>query len=83
MITLPDTLLDKLWNTYADKTLSNPYSRRMCPKSYSGVLRRSSFALRFEELLFAEGAVVRRVNKKCYLQFTDENDALVFRLKYS
>lgn len=79
MITLGEDVLDRAWAAWNIK-----YSAiTIYYKSYARVSRRSPFAQQFEMSLFKEGAVVQRINKKCYLQFSDPEDALVFRLKYT
>jgi len=81
MITLDDAFLNRVWCLYLDKKIRDPYERQYIQRSYCRVARRSGLALRFEELLFNEGAVIQRINKKCYLQFSDSEDALLFKLK--
>ena len=79
MITLPETLLDKIWVEWHIRTFTDIlYHTR-----YNRVSRRGYNAQKFENWLFAQGAIVQRINKRCYLQFTDEEEALVFRLRYS
>ena len=80
MINLPDALLDKLW---AQWHMFNGHSNPYFTTNYARVSRRSGDAQQFENWIFAQGGVVQRINKKCYIQFSDEEEALVFRLKYS
>jgi Fe-S cluster biosynthesis and repair protein YggX len=77
---LPESVLDKAWAEWNTKysAMNKVYS-----SNYARVARRTPFAQQFEMMLFKEGAVVQRANKKCYLQFTDLEDALIFRLKYA
>ena len=78
MITLPPELLNKIWQEWhIENGISAPYASQ-----YNRVSRRSFNAQEFENWLFKQGAVVQRANKKCYLQFTDKEEALVFRLRY-
>lgn len=79
MITLPVSVLSRVWIRW-NEVHPTGYTYYT---DYARVSRRSSTALRFEEWLLKEGAIVQRINKKCYLQFTDEEEALVFRLRYS
>lgn len=76
MITLGEDVLDRAWAAWNIKYSANTFT------PYSRVSRRSPFAQQFEMLLFKEGAIVQRINKKCYLQFTDPEEALMFRLRY-
>ena len=80
MITLSDnTFLNRVWvNWNTENNADNVYTNQ-----YDRVSRRGFTAQKFENWLFQQGAIVQRSNKKCYLQFTDEEEALVFRLKYS
>jgi hypothetical protein len=78
MIILGEDVLDRAWAAWNIKySATNVYQG-----CYARVSRRSPFAQQFEMLLFKEGAMVQRINKKCYLQFTDPEEALMFRLKY-
>ena len=80
MITLGEDVLNRAWSAWnIGCGLIPPYYT----SSYARVSRRSSDALRFETELFKEGAMVQRINKKCYLQFTDHEEALMFRLRYA
>lgn len=78
MTLLSDKILDKAWKEWNEIRKSNYYDM-----PYSRVARRAYMAQLFENWLFTEGATVQRINKKCYLQFSNEEDAVIFRLKYS
>ena len=80
MITLPEEFLNRVWNTWNIQLNDTevPYQTQ-----YNRVSRRGFTAQKFENWLFPQGAMVQRINKKCYLQFTDAEEALYFRLKYS
>ena len=79
MITLGEDVLDRAWAAWNIKYSATTIYH----SSYSRVSRRNPFAQQFETLLFKEGAMVQRINKKCYLQFTDPEEALMFRLRYA
>jgi hypothetical protein len=79
MITLPDELLNKVWQSW---NIQNNFEV-VYQSQYNRVARRGYNAQKFENWLFTQGAIVQRINKKCYLQFTDPEEALVFRLKYA
>ena len=79
MITLPEAFLDNVWARWH---ISN-FAGNVYNIHYNRVARRGFIAQKFETWLFQQGAIVQRINKKCYLQFTDPEEALVFRLRYS
>ena len=79
MITLSEEFLNKVWADWHN----NNFTGNVYNTQYGRVSRRGFIAQKFENWLFKEGAMVQRINKKCYLQFTDPEEALVFRLKYS
>jgi hypothetical protein len=80
MITLSDnTFLNRVWVSW---NIQNNYNN-VYTNQYERVSRRGFNAQMFETWLFQQGAIVQRSNKKCYLQFVDEEEALVFRLKYT
>ena len=77
MTRLPDTMLNRLWQSWNTFRKYEFYNN-----DYARVSRRSSIAQEFENWIFAQGGVVQRANKKCYIEFSDEQDAIIFRLKY-
>jgi hypothetical protein len=79
MIVLPDTLLDNVWKQWCAE---NKISGWVYTPTYDRVSRRGYISDRFEKWLFVQGATVQRINKKCYIQFSDEEDAVAFRLRY-
>jgi hypothetical protein len=81
MITLADSLLSRVWKDWCIEHAGEAaYNYN---KSYNKVSRRTRVAESFEQWLFPQGAIVQRINKKCYLQFTDPEEALIFRLRYA
>lgn len=78
MTRLPDTLLNRLWQSWCIHT-----NMQYCQKDYASVSRRSGTAQAFENWIFTQGGVVQRANKKCYIEFSDEQDAIIFRLKHA
>lgn len=81
MITLDNMLLDRVWGEWCLEHAGEALLRYN--KTYGTVARRCRAACSFEEWLFMQGALVQRINKKCYLEFTDPEEALIFRLRYA
>ena len=76
-------LLNKVWFRWTDDTYSASTSELYYSRDYARVSRRSAAAQQFELWLWAEGASIRRENKKCYLEFHTEDDATAFVLRNS
>jgi hypothetical protein len=83
MMIVDQGILNKVWTNWLRKKFTDPYIVRSNSTDYSRVARRSHIAQEFEMWLWAEGAAVRRANKKCTLEFFDEADALAFVLRNS
>jgi hypothetical protein len=79
MIQLGEDVLNRAWKEWNIKYSAT----QLYNTSYARVSRRIPFAQQFETMLFKEGAIIQRINKKCYLQFTDPEEALMFRLRYA
>jgi hypothetical protein len=76
---LSESALNKVWFDWNMKmSADNAFI-----SSYSRVSRRSSSAQQFENYLYSHGALVQRINKKCYLHFNDPIDAMAFKLKHA
>ena len=74
-------LLNKVWIKWVMDTYSDPVIAIHHVSDYARVSRRSSAAQKFELWLWAEGAAIKRQNKKCYLEFFDDTDAAAFVLR--
>lgn len=68
-------ITDKAWHYW------NRHNPGVYESYYRYVSRKSTNAKRFEDFLWEHGAIIRQVNYKRCLEFTDEHDALAFRLK--
>jgi hypothetical protein len=78
MTTLDEKFLNKVWTQWNINRLAEmPYTQM-----YNRVARRGSIPQKFETWLFTEGAIVCRLNKKCFLHFTDSETALAFKLRH-
>lgn len=77
---LSTEILNKVWLKWGSDNLHADDLRY--DSVYDRVARRTINALKFEGWLFTQGATVQQVNHKRYLQFTDDQDATVFILKY-
>lgn len=74
----PD-LITKLWREYLAVHEAN--STKFVPYRYEQVSRRSFQARKFEDMLFVQyGATVRQINGQRFLEFADQNQALMFAL---
>lgn len=88
-ILLETAILDKTWwhwmETERDRVGLTDREAWFLAKRYpfGAESRRTNKAERFEQWLFTQGAGVRRVAGKCYLEFTDESQATMFALKWS
>ena len=81
MITVSDNnYLNEIWKRWC---IARVGQKHYLNKDYSRIARRIQVAQSFEDWLWAQGGSIIRNNHKCYLQFVDEEDALVFRLTHS
>ena len=90
LTTLSSDILNQLWwkwleweqQRLGNLTESEQYqlNRRI---AYNERVRENNKADRFEKWLFQQGAEVRKRQGKKYLEFADEQQAMVFALKYS
>lgn len=78
-------ILNKVWCRWRESEFgnSNPFGGNFYTKDYAHVARKTKNAQDFELWLWAEGAAIKRENKKCYLEFFDETDAMAFVLRNS
>lgn len=89
---LETAILDKTWWSWLEterERLGNLkideewFLAKRLPFGTGAFSRRSRKAERFEQWLFTQGAGVRKVAGKFYLEFTDEGQATLFALKWS
>ena len=80
MITVSDNnYLNNVWKQWLDANLDHSSQLN---HNYSRVARRIPVAQKFEDWLWVQGASIIRDNRKCYLQFTNEEDAIIFKLRH-
>lgn len=75
-------LLNKVWHKWLIATYNDPTTINYHTIDYARVARRVPAAQKFELWLWAEGASIKRENKKCYLEFFDDTDAAAFALRH-
>ena len=75
-------LLDKVWSKWLTSKGSSPRTLYLS-RTYTNISRNIPIAKQFEDWLWQEGAMIKRENKKCYLQFFNDDDATMFVLRNS
>lgn len=79
---LDPEFLDKLWCKFMNDR-PEPKSRYYTSDEYIHVSRRSYLSQKFEQWLWEQGAVVRQINGKRYLEFADSKKATIFSLRWA
>ena len=82
MTELPEEYVDSAWLKFLESR-TTPEGRRYYGKHYRNVARRSNLSQSFENWLFTEGAIVRRSYKHCHLEFSFDEQATLFALKWA
>ena len=81
MIIHDDKYINRVWLQWLAETHAGLITKSKLNDRYINVIRRNYIAQQFENWLWGQGAAVQQINKKCYLQFNDEEDAMVFKLR--
>jgi hypothetical protein len=79
---LPPEVFNKVWVNFLEANVSQKdmAAYRWARKKYSPG-NRDPMSKKFEQWLFDQGSVVRRRNKQFYLEFIDEDAAVMFALR--
>jgi hypothetical protein len=80
---LDPEFLDKLWCKYVDDRFEGQRRNYYHPRDYANVSRRGHLSQQFEQWLWEEGAVVRQINGKRYLEFSNSKNATMFALRWT
>jgi hypothetical protein len=89
IVHLSEEFTDKAWvafltkKGYLDASPARTARTRYFAKQYRNTSKKSDASRKFETWMFVEhGAVIRRIHKKCYLEFSFEEQATLFALKW-
>ena len=77
MIRLESEFLDKVWAKWLEDKADTQWTRRR----YKNISRREKRSQQFETWLYKQGAAVKQHNGNRYIEFYDEDLALMFVLK--
>jgi hypothetical protein len=80
---LEPEFLNKVWCNYIEIKLNGKDRYYYQPNDYARVGRRGHMSQEFELWLWEHGATVRQISGKCYLEFVDAENAMMFRLRFS
>ena len=80
---LESDVLDRVWWRWLETAGPTQYEMSYLKVSYNRVPRRINKVQRFEQWLFMQGGEVRQISGKRYVQFTDEQEAMLFALKWA
>ena len=83
MIRLEPEFLDTIWHNWITDKVHEEIRSIYLRRTYQYVSRKDVRSQRFETWLFDQGASVKQHNHKRYLEFTDEELAIIFILKHS
>lgn len=83
MVRLEPEFLDKVWHYWVTDKVHEEIRSIYLRRTYQYVSRKDTRSQRFETWLFDQGASVRQHNHVRYLEFADEELALIFVLKHS
>lgn len=83
-VILPTETLDRIWNDWLKQQELTQFERSyMLDRPYGYGSRRSNKKEKFDLWMFNEGGSIRRVNKKFQLEFTQQDRAILFILRYT
>lgn len=88
IITKPECYLDpdflnKVWSNYVNNKTDGKVKFYYQPSDYARVSRRGNLSQEFESWLWEQGASIRRIEGKCYIEFVDSTSAIMFSLRWS